>query len=302
MIKPPSVSNPVLGLGAATWDHLVVVPDFVNEEGVTRALVATQQGGGPVATALCTLSALGSRTVLLDAQGDDETGQRILRELQIFGVDTQYVRIHVGHSSAQASILVRQRDGARHIFYVPARVPELTGADIAHELVQGSALLHINGRHETAARRAVEIAKECGVAISFDGGAGRYRDGIRDLVLASDIRIVAKEFALRFAATDSVEDAVALLRRDEPRLLVITDGARGSDVWSNDGESFHQPALIVNDTVDTTGCGDVFHGAFLHGWLQGWPLRETAVFASKLAAETARGLGGRCALRAATPL
>jgi sugar/nucleoside kinase (ribokinase family) len=78
---------------------------------------------------------------------------------------------------------------------------------------------------------------------------------------------------------------------------VITDGVRGSHVWSCDGEAFHQHACVVSNVVDTTGCGDVFHGAFLHGWLQNWPLQESAAFASKLAAETARGLGGRFALK-----
>ena len=290
-------TNYVLGIGAATWDHLVIVPEFPNEEGVTRALAAAQQGGGPVATALCTLAAQGSPTCLIDVQGDDEIGQCILGELQSFGVNTQHVRVHAGAISAQASIIVRERDGARHIFFVPATAPELMAADIDPALVKSAALLHINGRHEAAARRAVEIAKESNVPVSFDGGAGRYRESLRDLVLASDIRILAKEFALKFAATDSIESAVAMLSKDLPKLLVITEGVRGSHVWSRDGEAFHQPAYVVSDVVDTTGCGDVFHGAFLHGWLQNWPLHESAAFAAKLAAETARGLGGRFALK-----
>ena len=49
--------------------------------------------------------------------------------------------------------------------------------------------------------------------------------------------------------------------------------------------------------MDTTGCGDVFHGAFLHGWFQNWTLRQTAEFASRVAAETVRQLGGRSVLR-----
>jgi sugar/nucleoside kinase (ribokinase family) len=81
-------------------------------------------------------------------------------------------------------------------------------------------------------------------------------------------------------------------------VLVITDGVRGSWVWSNDGAAFHQPAIQVPEVVDTTGCGDVYHGAFLHGLLSGWTLEKCAAFASDWAAQTARGLGGRWALRA----
>jgi sulfofructose kinase len=78
---------------------------------------------------------------------------------------------------------------------------------------------------------------------------------------------------------------------------VITDGTHGSDVWTPDGGHFHQPAFTAEPLVDTTGCGDVYHGAFLHGWLCGWPLERCAAYASRLAARNAEGLGGRHVLK-----
>jgi sugar/nucleoside kinase (ribokinase family) len=294
--------NTVIGIGAATWDHLMLVPEFPASEGVTQALAVSQDGGGPVATALCVLASLGSPTMLLDSQSDDLIGRQILRALSDHGVDATAVRVHLSCVSAQAHILVRQRDGARHIFFVPATAPELQSEDVDPYLIRGAALVHINGRHESAARRAVALAIEAGVPVSFDGGAGRYRESIRDLVFASSLRILAKDFALKFTGEGDLSSAADSLLADKPSLLVITDGIAGSQVWSEDEPAFHQPAFPVPDVVDTTGCGDVFHGAFLHGWLQKWPVRQTAEFASKLASETARGLGGRHALRNATPL
>jgi sulfofructose kinase len=61
------------------------------------------------------------------------------------------------------------------------------------------------------------------------------------------------------------------------------------------GEFFHQPAFRVR-VVDTTGCGDVFHGAFLYGVLRGWDLRRVARFASAVAALKCRKLGGRAGI------
>jgi sugar/nucleoside kinase (ribokinase family) len=235
--------------------------------------------------------------VLLDAQSDDAIGDVILREMAELGVDVSRVRIHKGYTSTHAHVLVRKGDGARHIHYLPATCPELSPADVDMNLLRHAALLHVNGRHEAVAREAVRIANEAGVTVSFDGGAGRWRESLRVLVLASQIRILAKEFALKFAGAKSVESAAKSLNSDSPALLVITDGVRGSWVWSRDGEHFHQPACPVSPVVDTTGCGDVFHGAFLHGWLSQWPLRRTAAFASRVAAESARHLGGRSVLR-----
>jgi sugar/nucleoside kinase (ribokinase family) len=302
-LKPETRDQkPIIGIGAATWDRLMVVPDFPAQEGVSQASASAEQGGGPVATALAVLAVLGSHTVLLDAQGDDAIGRMILADLADLGVDTSRVRSHQGCQSATAQILVRQRDGARHIHFMPATGPELSPLEVDDELVRGAALLHINGRHEGAAAAAVMTARNAGVPISFDGGAGRWRESLRQFVLTSSIRIVAKDFALKFAATSSLESAARKLLAGAPALLVITDGIKGSWVWSDEGEHFHQPAFPASPVMDTTGCGDVFHGAFLHGWFRNWTLRQSAEFASRVASETVRQLGGRSVLRQASLL
>ncbi len=328
MTEPLTKDQPridIIGIGAATLDEILLVEEFPGEEGVTQVISRTAQGGGPVATALCAITALETEAsdapspppeslttvlrknerigatlqlqcALLDAQGDDPAGVQIRAELQKRGISTAHIRVDPGAASAHATVLVRKRDGARHILFLPASTPELAASDVPDALIRPAKLLHINGRHEAAARAAVRIAREAGVPVSFDGGAGRYRDSIRDLVLGSSIRIVAREFAMRFAGTESLEDAAAALRVGRMELLVITDGARGSWTWTKDGDRFHQPAFTAKEVVDTTGCGDVFHGAFLLGWLRGWQPRRTAEFASREAARNAEGLGGRFAL------
>lgn len=295
--NPDNPAKEVLGVGAATWDRFVVVPEFPQGDGVTQALALQEQGGGPVATALCVMAVLGTPARLLDTQGDDAAGQAILDELRLLGVRTESIAIHPGARSALAHILVRQRDGARHIFFQPANCPEPDAEVILSKSFGKVGLVHLNGRHETAARQVLARAKEAGVPVSFDGGAGRYRESIRDLVLGSGLRILAREFACASTGASSLESAAEILREDDPELLVITDGVKGSWVWPRGEASFHEPAVKVEDVVDTTGCGDVYHGAFLHGWMQQWPARRCARLASEMAAETARHVGGRTALQ-----
>lgn len=287
---------PVIGIGAAALDRLYLVADFPSGEGVTQALDSARMGGGPVATALCVMAHLGTDALLIDAQGDDPEGRDMRAELESRGVSTKHVSIVRGACSAHASILVRARDGARHITYSPATAGEPAAESVNDDLLRNAALLHLNGRHEDASRRAVEIARRHGVPVSFDGGAGRFRESARDLVLAARIRIVARQFAEAFTGESEIQAMAAALLDGGCELLVITEGAGGSHVWPGDGAAFHQPAFAASPLVDTTGCGDVFHGAFLHGWLQGWELPRVAAFASRLAARNAEGLGGRFAI------
>jgi sugar/nucleoside kinase (ribokinase family) len=74
-------------------------------------------------------------------------------------------------------------------------------------------------------------------------------------------------------------------------LVVITEGEHGS--WcTGEAGSFHVPAYPVQ-VVDTTGAGDVFHGAFALGCARGWDLRRALAIASAAAALKCRALGGR---------
>jgi ribokinase len=79
---------------------------------------------------------------------------------------------------------------------------------------------------------------------------------------------------------------------------VVTIGEKGC-IYSADDRIFHSPGFEVK-AVDTTGAGDVFHGAFIYGLLKKWPLSKTAEFANACAAMKCRKLGGRAGIPALT--
>lgn len=264
-----SSSFKVLGIGAETRDTFYVVPEFGAEEGVAQALAYTEDLGGPVATALAVLQVHGHACRLLDSE------------------------------PAHAVILVRQRDGARQIVFMPAEAPEPV---FEPSLLDGVRLLHLNGRHEKACRAALSLAKSRGIEASFDGGAGRFREPVRDLLEACHLRILSRDFAEKATGSRDLAVMAERLLRPPAKLLVITEGALGSHIWTAEGHHHHEPAFSAGHVVDTTGCGDVYHGAFLHGWLSSWPVAVCAAHASRLAAMNAGGLGGRHVLRAAKTL
>ena len=285
----------VVGLGVSTVDLLMQVDHLPAEEEILRADGFSVQGGGPVATAIVALARLGARTAMIDAVGDDWRGRLIHDEFAREGVSTELLRMRPGCTSATAVVLVHSGTGKRTIVWSPGTTPELSVDEVPWTAIEGAAFLHVNGRHGEACLAACQHARRHGVQVSFDGGAGRYREETRRLIPLSDICIVAREFAARHTGEELAERAGPALLSTGPAIVAITDGARGSWVFSQDGTSFHQPAFPVR-VVDTTGCGDCYHGAFLSGLFRGLDLRSAARLASAAAALNAQSLGGRQAL------
>jgi len=290
----------VVGLGVATIDIVTLVDHLPAEEEIEPALDLALQGGGPVATAIVTLARLGARTAMLDAVGEDWRGNLILEDFAAAGVETAYIVRRKACTTATACLFVCHGTGSRTIVFLPGTTPDLTPEELPRPVIEGARFLHLNGRHLEACLQACHWGRRAGVQISFDGGADRYRPEMRQLVPLSDICIVARDFAEKYTQEPGVEAQARTLLAEGPRLVAITDGIRGSWVFSRQGPSFHQPAFRVPNVVDTTGCGDAYHGAFLFGLLKGMDLEKTAALASATAAMNAQHLGGRRGLPALT--
>jgi sulfofructose kinase len=286
----------VVGLGVSVIDVLQLVDHFPTGEEVQRASAMVLQGGGPVSTAMVTLARLGARVAMLDVVADDWRGKIIRDEFERDGVCTGYLQQVQGCESSLSTVLVRRGSGARTIVYYPGTTPDLSPAYIPREVVQSARFLHLNGRHRQATMQAVAWARAAGVQVSFDGGASLYEPEMRTLIPLVDVCVVAREFALRHTGAPDLHEAARALLAEGPAIVAITDGTQGSWVFTQPGEAFHQPAYLMPRVVDTTGCGDSYHGAFLFGLLRGMSLRETAALASAVAALNSQHLGGRTGL------
>lgn len=283
----------VIGLGASTADILTLVDHFPEKREAQQALAMTIQGGGPVATAMVTVSRLGGKAAMIDSLGDDWSGALVLDGFRTEGVYTDTIAIYKGTTTSVSNILVSARDGARAILWVPGSVPEPVLTEAHKAAIRSAKMIHLNGRHWNACMQAAELAKDSHVRISFDGGANRFRPELKKLLPLTDICIVARDFAEKYTGETEISRSAGLLLKEGPEIAVVTDGINGSWVRTREGKSFHQPAFLFQKTVDTTGCGDSYHGAFLAGLLKGFPVEKAVALASAVAAMNGQHLGGR---------
>lgn len=283
----------ILGLGMSILDSIQVVEAFPAASGVTRVICSTMMGGGPVPTALCAASRLGVKTAVIDRVGDDWRGERIRADYERFGVETSHLISEPGRRSSLGTVLVRASDGERHLLFEEGDFTPLSATELPREALAACRLLHLNGRHWPACLDAARIVRESGGRVSFDGGAHRYEARHLELLPLVDILIVARDYAERLAGTDSRDEQLDALAQWGAEIVGITDGAAGSWFLARGGDRFHQPAFPVENLIDTTGCGDVFHGAFLAAIVHGQSWTDGARIASAAAALSATALGGR---------
>ena len=284
----------VVGLGLATLDILAQTPRLPNSNDCFPIAALEMQGGGPVATALVALARLGASCHYLGSLSADDTALQIVAELQRSGIDTRHCPQRESGVSSASVILVEQSNGQRAILFQKSTSLDLQPEEVPEDLIKSARALHLDGFFTTAALHAAHIARENGVLVSFDGGAGDLMwNELTELLPLVDILVVAKKFALETTGTQNVLDAgTQLLETYQNQQVVITDGEHGSWYWDRNTH-FHQGAFQV-DVVDTTGAGDTFHGAYLYAVMQlDWTPQYRLKFASAVAAMKCTQLGGR---------
>jgi sulfofructose kinase len=147
----------------------------------------------------------------------------------------------------------------------------------------------IDGRDTEATFALIQWAKAQGSQIVLDAGSPRQR--MDELLKSVEYPIVSESFCHKFLKVNNYRTAIDRLLKYGSKAAVVTCGKNGCYGGDETG-IYYIPAFPVT-IVDTTGAGDVFHGAFIFGLLNNWKLEKTLTFASATAAIKCTKLGGR---------
>lgn len=280
----------VVGLGLNATDTVLTVREFPPLGGKERITSIVQQAGGQVATALVTCQRLGLRTRYIGKVGDDEGGRLQLASLRREGIDTRWVRV-VPHTPNQVGhIVVDQKTGERTVFWYRDRRLAVLRSDLSREAVCPARILHLDGCDVEAAVLAARWARKAGAQVVADLDTP-YKE-VERLFPYIDYLIASASFLPAVTGRDDPFRMLAYMaRKYGVRAPGMTLGREGALVYWQ-GRFHYSPGFVVK-TVDTTGAGDVFHGAFIYGVIAGWQMDRILDFSNAMAGLNCTKLGAR---------
>ncbi len=285
----------VTGLGQCALDNLFIIDSFPVPDTKKEVLEWTIAGGGPVATALVSLSRLGIACSFFGITGDDETGEKIRKSLLTENINIEGLLKRAGADSQVAFIAIEKETGKRTIFWKRPSAKPLSPNELPDDFLDNTDFLLLDGLMSEASIYAAKKARDKKIPVMLD--AGRMREGIIELAHLSDYVVCSEEFAREFSSNTghfNPEKTILQMTAFNVKAATITLGDKGNITAAGD-EIFRTPPFSV-DVVDTTGAGDVFHGGYIYGLLQKWDIREVVRFASAFAALKCRALGGRAGI------
>jgi sulfofructose kinase len=287
--EPPAV----VCLGLTAWDQTWQVEQLPAGGGKMRASTYRDGGGGMAATAAVAVARLGGRAHFWGRAGLDTAGRAMREELAACGVDVQSMRLFDGARSSVSGIVVDAR-GERSIInfrgeHLPSDAAWLP-LDSLHRLSDIGVVL-ADPRWPEGAQTAFRAARAAGIPTVLDGDVADPE--VFDALLPwVDFAVFSEPGLSGYAQRQRTdEDRLRFALQRGCRLAAVTLGERGV-LWCDGTALQRQPAFAI-EAVDTTGAGDVFHGALALALACSANIAQAMRFAAAAAALKCQRPGGR---------
>jgi sulfofructose kinase len=280
----------VVGVGLNATDTLILLPRFPPYGGKVPFEREVVSPGGQVASAMVTCAKLGLRAKYIGTLGDDERGVIQLESLRTSGVNLDDIEIRTNCPNQTAYILVDQTTGERTVLWHRDECLRIDPASLTADKITGARLLHIDGHDTSAVSRAAEIARRHQIPVTVD--VDTIYPGFDRVLPNVDYLVASSEFPSRWTREPDPFRALTMIQDEYGmRVAAMTLGADGS-LARVDGRFVYSPGFVV-DSIDTTGAGDVFHGAFCYAVIESMPVPEALEFSNAMAALNCTALGAR---------
>ena len=279
------VSNPVM-------DFNVLIDKIPASGGFSPLQDYSWQGGGNICTAVVAAARLGAKCGIVGIVGDDGYGQFLIDDFKRHNIDVSHI-IKDKESNTPFGICLAERENMARSFIAKPRIKrQVNNTELDKNYIASAKYIHLGDFGEPQLQAAT-WAKETGVTVVDDAGYfNSETDKHTDLI---DVFIGSESYYKGLFQDSNYEKNCKAVQKRGPKIVVFTLGVRGC-VGVAGGKYFAVPAFRNIPVFDTTGAGDVFHGAFIFGLLQGWDAGKIVQFSSAVYAIKCTRLGGRAGI------
>ena len=280
----------VVGVGLIATDTMLVVHRFPAHGGKVPFEKEFDSVGGQVASAMVTCSKLGLKAKYIGTVGDDARGILQMQSLRDSDINLDHVQQRQGCPNQSAYIIIDTATGERTVLWSRPDCLAISPEEITPDQITCARLLHIDGHDTRAVEHAARIARLNGIPVTVD--VDTIYAGFDKVLPLVDYMIASSEFPARWTGIEDPFDALRSIQdKYGMKIAAMTLGAHGSLALLN-GHFHYSPGFVVN-CIDTTGAGDVFHGAFCYAVLQEMQIGEALEFSNAMAALNCTAFGAR---------
>lgn len=269
----------IVCVGQSAYDITYFLHEDIKENQKYRVYETQECIGAPATNAACLCAKWGQDVKLISRIGKDRYGELILEELVKQGVDTQYVMACDDIKTPVSTIITHVENGSRTIFNCPSKSKE-----VAFRYPKTCDVVLLDGHEEEA---SIELLHRFPNAISMLD-AGTCREETKRLAPLVDHLVCSQDFAFQYTGIcidvkdpKSIVHTFRKLRELNQKQIVVTLGEQGLLYLVEDTIVYHHAQNVV--AVDTTGAGDIFHGAYAYGLAKQWSLEKIIDIATRAA-------------------
>jgi len=280
--------------------------ELFSEESIARAGSFRKAVGGDALNTLVAAARLGASTGFVTRVGDDPFAPYLLETWRAEGIDVSHARLVEGFNAVYFISLLPGGEREFTYYRSGSAASTMTPADLDAAYIGGARALHVSGISQgislscrETVLAAVRLAREGGVVVSYDPNLRRKlwpsldeaRAAMQEVLPFVDIVFPsAPEEMTDLLDVRSVEEGIERLWQAGVGTVAVKLGGDGC-LLGHDGRLVTIPPFVPEAVVDTTGAGDAFDGAFLHGVVSGLSSEEAARLAVVCAGLSLRSRG-----------
>ncbi len=287
----------VLCVGQTTYDISCVVKEYPKENAKHIINEKYENGGGSAANEASLLAKWGIETYLVSSVGADSYGEKIKKELEMFGVKLPFFETAFDKTTSTSFIITNRSNGSRTMFHIGSN-DTLPHVKKEEDVKVDANLIMLDGYEYHA---SIHLLEKNPNAISILSAVDLTTE-VLDLCGLCKYIIISKDFAERLTAIKMdfkntltlVSIYEKLVERFNKSNIIVTLEDMGAMYLLNN-EIKVMPGIKV-DVVDTTGAGDVFHSAFAYGILQNFDLEKAIGYANVAAGLSCSQMGNKMSI------